>query len=88
MSELVLSDFSQKGEDIYNTKILPTLSVDELKGKIVAIEVDSGDYFIEGTVVKAITLAQKKYPNKKFYLKRIGYQAVHSHRGVVRKEVQ
>ncbi|MBN1351610.1 hypothetical protein JXJ21_19505 [candidate division KSB1 bacterium] len=88
MSELILSEFSRKGEEIYNTKILPTLSVAELKGKIVAIEVDSGDFFIEGTVVKAITLAQKTYPNKKFYLKRIGYQVVHSHRGVVRKEVK
>lgn len=45
-----------------------------------AIEVDSGDYFIESTVVKAITLAQKKYPDKKFYLKRIGYRAVHRKR--------
>lgn len=86
MPELILSEFSQKGEDIYKAKILPKISFEDLKGKIMAIEVDSGDYFIESTVVKAITLAQKKYPDKKFYLKRIGYRAVHSHKGIVKQE--
>lgn len=86
MPELVLSEFSQKGEEIYKNKILPTISLDELKGKIVAIDVESSDYFIEGTVVKALISAQKKYPDRKFYLKRIGYQAVHSHKGIVKKE--
>lgn len=80
MPELILSEFSQKGGEIYKASILPEISVEDLKGKIMAIEVDSGDYFIESTVVKAITLAQKKYPDKKFYLKRIGYQAVHRKR--------
>jgi hypothetical protein len=86
MPELTLSEFSQKGEDIYNTKILPRISLEDLKGKIMAIDVDTGDYFIESSVVKAITLAQKKYPAKKFYLKRIGYRAVHSHKGIVKQE--
>jgi hypothetical protein len=86
MLELILSEFSQKGEEIYKANILPEISVEDLKGKIMAIEVDTGDYFIESTVVKAITLAQKKYPTKKFYLKRIGYRAVHSHKGVVKQE--
>jgi hypothetical protein len=80
MPGLVLSEFSQKGEDIYKAKILPEISVEDLKGKIMAIEVDSGDYFIDSTVVKAITLAQKKYPEKKFYLKRVGSKAVHRKR--------
>jgi len=82
MPELILSEFSQKGEEIYKASILPEISVEDLKGKIMAIEVDSGDYFIESTVVKAITLAQKKYPDKKFYLKRIGYRAVHGKRNL------
>jgi len=58
----------EKGEKIYND------------GKIVAIEPDSGDYFVDNSTVGAIEKAQKKYPDKTFYLVRIGYPAVHIHR--------
>ncbi|MBN2092574.1 hypothetical protein JW964_23330 [candidate division KSB1 bacterium] len=46
MPELILSEFSQKGEEIYKANILPEISVEDLKGKIMAIEVDSGDYLL------------------------------------------
>lgn len=85
MPELVLSPFAQKGEDIYRQRILPEISEEALKGKIVAIEVESGDYFIDDNSLKAITHAQTKYPDKMFYLKRIGYRAVHKSYGVVKK---
>ena len=84
MSELVLSEFSQKGEDIYNTRIQSELPPG-LKGKIVAIEVESGDYFIEDTPLKAGIQGQKKHPNKQFYFKRIGYDTVWKSVGVVKK---
>ena len=84
MSALVLSEFSQKGEDIYNTRIKETLPP-TLKGKIVAIEVESGDYFIGDTPLKAGIQGQQKYPNKQFYFKRIGYNAVHKSVGIVKK---
>lgn len=85
MAELVLSPFAQKGEDIYCQRILPEISEEALKGKFVAIEVDSGKYFIDDLDIKAIIRAQREFPNKQFYLKRIGYRAAHSHHGVVRK---
>ncbi len=85
MSELVLSPFAQKGEAIYRDQILPEISEETLKGKIVAIEVESGDYFIDEDSLKAITRAQTKHPAKMFYLKRIGYRAVHKSYGVVKR---
>lgn len=84
-----MSELFQKGEIIYHTQILPQLPVANLKGKIVAIDVDSGDYFIEQTVLKAVMLGRKRYPRQKFYCKRIGYSAVysyHSHRPVKLKD--
>ena len=84
MSKLILSEFSQKGEDIYNTRIKHELPPD-LKGKIVAIEVESGDYFIGDTPLKAGICGQKKHPNKQFYFKRIGYDTVYKSVGVVRR---
>jgi len=76
-----MSELSQKGETIYHTRISPNLSVENLKGKIIAIEVDSGEYFIEQTVLKAVMLGRKRYPQQKFYCKRIGYPVVYSYHG-------
>ncbi len=52
-------------------------------GKVVAIEVESGDIFVANTTVDAALKAKGKYPNKIFYFKRIGYPAVHSLKGFV-----
>jgi hypothetical protein len=85
MSELVLSEFAQRGEEIYKQHILPAISEEELKGKFVAIEVESGKYFIDDRDIKAIVRAQREFPDKKVYLKRIGYRAVYKHHGIVKK---
>ena len=44
-------------------------------GDYVMFEVDSGDYFVGNTPQEALFLAQAVYPNKAFYLIRIGYKA-------------
>ena len=46
-------------------------------GEYVVIEVDSGDYFVGKTTEEAFQQAGEIYPNKAFYLIRIGYKAVH-----------
>ena len=43
------------------------------KGKIVAIDTDTGSYFIGDSELDAYKKAIKKYPNKKFVFKRIGF---------------
>lgn len=85
MAELVLSEFAQKGEALYQSRVLPEISEEKLKGKFVAIDVDTGKYFIDDLDVKAIMRARREFPNRKFYLKRIGYRAVYKHHGIVKK---
>jgi hypothetical protein len=41
----------------------------------VAIEVDSGDYFIGYDAIEATQKAKKKYPDSTFFLVRIGHLA-------------
>ena len=53
----------------------------ENKGKIVAIEVKSNDIFIADTVVEAGMKARLIYPEKFFYFKRIGNEAVACRKG-------
>ncbi len=43
-----------------------------LDGKIIAIDLETGDYFIGKNTIEAYEKGQKKYPKKEFLFKRIG----------------
>jgi len=55
------------------------------KGGIAAIEPETGEYFLGKTVLEAFNKAHKVYPKSLFYFVRIGYPAVHWHKGGLRK---
>ncbi len=59
-----------KGKEIY-LKIKDQLEPNH-NGKIVAIDVDSGEYFIGDTLIEANDKAREKYLNKQLYFARIG----------------
>lgn len=65
---------STEGEKVY-TKIKGKLK-DKI-GKIVAIEVDSGEYFVGNDTMDAYKQAAKKHPDKLFYFKRVGAKATY-----------
>ena len=50
-------------------------------GRFVAIDVDSGDYFLGETAIEATRKAQAKYPGKVFYLGRIGCRTAYTFKG-------
>ena len=70
--------FSQKAHQIYN-QIKDDL-IPKFKGKILAVEPDSGDYFIGETKMEAGMQAKIKYPDKFFYFFRIGFKGVYKRR--------
>ncbi|MBI2361455.1 MAG: hypothetical protein HYV04_21525 [Deltaproteobacteria bacterium] len=55
------------------------------RGRIAAIEMGSQEIFLGKDVVEATLKGWKKYPGQSFYFVRIGYSAVHRHRGGLRK---
>ena len=65
----------KKANDLFK-KISEEMSP-KFKGKIVAIDADSGSYFIGDSELDAYKKAIEKHPNKKFIFKRIGYNAAH-----------
>ena len=69
--------FDQTAEAIYRTKLKPKLE-QKYKGRIVAIEVESGDYFLGRTPLEAVEKGRKVHPHKLFYVIRVGHRAVHS----------
>ena len=65
------------GQRIYDDRLRKKLEPRHT-GKIVTIEVDSGDYFVGDTLHEANQKARKKYPDTVFYAVKVGYPAVYS----------
>ena len=78
-SNVDIRNIGEKGRAIFK-KISGELEGD-YRGKFVAIEVDSGDYFVGDTVIEADEQAKEEYPDKIFYLGRIGYRTAFSFHG-------
>jgi len=66
---------AEKGEELY--KRLKDELEPKYKGKIMAIEVDSEDYFIGDSVSDACKKAKEKYPDRIFHFVKIGYPVVY-----------
>ena len=71
-------EICSKGENVYQ-KIKDVLDP-TYRGKIVAIEPESGDYFLGEDVVESTQLAKKKHPGKLFYYVKVGFPVVHIRR--------
>ena len=78
-SDVDIRKIGEKGREFFK-RISEELEKDYY-GKFVAIEVDSGNYFIGDTSVEANKKARNKYPGKVFYLGRIGFRAAVSFKG-------
>ena len=64
----------QKAEELYSAR-LRSLLEPACKGKYVAIDVVSGDYFVGDEILDAFQKASQKHPNRTFVFKHIGYPA-------------
>lgn len=76
--------FAHKAKTIYNSKYRKKLESTE-KGRVVALEVESGEIFLGRTALEAGMKARQKFPDKIFYFIRVGYPAVHSAKGPGRR---
>lgn len=75
---------AEKAKAIYE-KIRDKLEVEHM-GEVVAIEVESGDYFLGKTGLEAANKAREKYPGKIPYIIRIGRPAYISFRRLEYRE--
>ncbi|MGH7453365.1 MAG: hypothetical protein ACRENG_18590, partial [bacterium] len=64
-------DRLDEGEEIYRRKLKKKLEP-KYNGKIIAIEVESGKYFIGDTLGEAGDKARAVFPDKIFFFMRIG----------------
>lgn len=66
----------RQGRQLYDEKLKAKLEP-EHTGRFVAIEPNTGDYFLGDTSTEALVAAHEAMPDSRFYLKRIGYETTH-----------
>ena len=74
------TSLAEKGREFYNQNLKALLEPAE-NGKFVAIEPESGRYFVGKTTRETMDKAHREMPANKFYLQRIGYTFAHSFGG-------
>ncbi len=66
----------RQGRQIYDEKLKAELEPDHT-GRFVAVEPNTGEYFLGDTDAEALYAAHAALPESRFYLKRIGYDYTH-----------
>lgn len=66
--------FVKKAEEIYTDRLQAELERDHMD-EFVAIEPESGDYFLGATLNKATQAARQVYPDRLTHAMRIGHRA-------------
>ena len=70
-------DVARRATEIYNSRLRSILEADH-PNAFVAVEPDSGDYFLGGTLSEAIQAARTVYPNRISFALRVGHpSAIH-----------
>ena len=80
MSNTITSqkNIAPRGQEIYDQKLRPVVETEANLGKIIVIDVDTGDYEIAEEGLIAGKRLQQRHPNAAMLCLRIGYDAVYS----------
>lgn len=74
MADPLLDEFVRRAEELYATQLRAILEPAHM-GEFVAIEPDSGDYFLGKTLGDATRLARQLCPNRLTHAMRVGHRA-------------
>ena len=76
---------AQRGDAIYEERIRPILKPQD-RGRIVAIDIETGDYEIADQVILAGDKLHSRNPNAQTWFVRVGFRHVYRFGGGVRVE--
>jgi hypothetical protein len=65
-------EIAQRGQEIYEQEILPKVEPGN-KGKLVVINVETGDYEMDADPVAAAKRARARFPDASLFTVRVGY---------------
>jgi hypothetical protein len=67
-------EFARRAEDLYAARLKADLEREHM-GEYVAIELESGDYFLGRTTRDVVKAARRAYPDRLTYVMRVGRRA-------------
>ena len=69
-------EFAKRGTEIYESQIRPKVEEGN-HGKIVAIDIETGDYEVAKDAITASDKLIQKHPEAQIWLIRVGFKGVH-----------
>lgn len=75
--EMPGDDLVERGQNTYQQRLASVLEPSHI-GEFVAVEPDSGRYFLGSTASAALVAARAAMPNNLFYLTRVGRETAHT----------
>jgi hypothetical protein len=81
-------EIQRRGNEIYQQKLRKQLETDENIGKVLVIDVETGEYEMDTDEIAATHRALEKHPGAALWGIRIGYDAVHALGGALRRTKQ
>ena len=80
-------DIDQRGREWYEQKLRSLVETSENIGKIISIDVETGDYAIADDLITAGDAVLARHPDAAMYGARIGYNAVYAVGGTLTRTV-
>lgn len=71
-------EIGRRGQEIYDQKLRPLVETKENIGKIISIDIETGDYEIDDDLIQAGDRLLARHPGAALYGVRIGYDAVYA----------
>jgi dienelactone hydrolase len=85
---LSLEEVARRANVFYETNIREAVETAENIGKMVIIDIESGDYAIGENDIQAVRTLKQKNPNARLFGIRIGYDVAVSFGGVMERTAQ
>jgi hypothetical protein len=71
-------EITQRGQELYRDRIRPIVETTDNIGKMVSINVETGDYEIGEDLILTTRRLQAKQPDAAIWTERIGFNAVYA----------
>src|SRR5438132_6522336 len=71
-------EIARRGKELYEQGLRPKVETGENIGKIIAINVETGDYSIDDDLLKVAHRVLDRHPGAALWMQRIGYDAVYA----------
>ena len=84
-SELTSEEIARRGRALYQREVRFLVETPENIGKVIAIDLNTGNYEIDQDLIEACDRLKAKHPDSVTWVARVGYDAVYAIGGTLIK---